>query len=199
MSRSSKSARQLTPDEQYKGWGNQPQAMGAPPPADAQPAVQPWAGAPQQPQAGWPPQGYGPYQPSPPPPRRRRKWPWIVLGIAIVCIGGLIGIIAAVSGGVSHAIDAKETVVYKVTGSAHSATVTYTTWDHENSSTAQQDVTLPWSQTETSSGLVKGGVLTVSVDSGGGSVTCSVSVNGGTPTTSTASGAYNSATCDGTD
>jgi hypothetical protein len=107
-----------------------------------------------------------------------------------------VGVIVAVIASVAHEVNKTETVAYQVTGNATSVTVTYSTWNGSTSSTNQQDVTPPWSKTEDTSGLLKGGLLTVTVGSDGGSATCSVSVDNGTPKTATATGAFSSATCD---
>lgn len=148
----------------------------------------------QPPPSGWGPPGNAPYpyQQPPAPPRKRRKWPWILLVVVILVIGGVIGIIASIA----HEVTKSETVSYKVTGTASSATVTYTTWNNGNTSTSQQDVPLPWNRTETASGIFKGGSLIITVGAGGGTATCSVTVDGHSPSTSTATGAYSSATCD---
>ncbi|HET9168731.1 MAG TPA: hypothetical protein VFN97_04815 [Actinospica sp.] len=104
----------------------------------------------------------------------------------------MVGIVASIS----HEINKTETVVYQVTGTASSVTVTYTTWNQGNVSMDQHDVTLPWKQMETTSGLFKGGSLTITVGAGGGTATCAASVDGHAPSTSSASGAYASAVCD---
>ena len=155
---------------------------------------QPQWGAPQA-SGGWAqPPGY-PYQ-GVQAPRKRRKWPWIVLAVVVLFIGGCVAIIAGVSHSVSNEINKTVKVDYKATGTASSVTVTYTTWNNGNTSTSQKEVTLPWTDEESSTGLFKGGTLTVTVGTDGGTATCSVSVDGATPKTADASGAFSSATCD---
>lgn len=159
----------------------------------AKPPQTQWGG--QSPPGGWgpPPPGYPPQGPQP--PNKRKKWPWVVLGVLVLVVGGGIAIIATAASSVNHEINKTVTVNYKVTGSAESVTVTYTSWNDGTSSTSQKKVTLPWTQVETSSGLFSSGTLTVSVDPSGGDATCSVSVDGETPKTAVASGAFSSATC----
>jgi hypothetical protein len=115
-----------------------------------------------------------------------------VLAVTIIVIGAIIGIVASIA----HEVTKSETVAYKVTGSANSVTVVYTTWNNGNTSTSQQDVSLPWNRTETASGIFKGGSLIITVGAGGGTATCSVTVDGHSPSTSTATGAYSIATCE---
>lgn len=144
-----------------------------------------------------PPNGWGqaPGYPPQQAPRKRKKWPWVLLGVFVLLIGGCVAIVAGTANSVSNDINKSKTVVYHVTGTAKDVNVSFTTWNNGNSSTSQEDVTLPWSQQETSSGLFSGGFLIVTVGSGGGTATCSVTVNNGTPMTATANGALTSANC----
>lgn len=174
-----------------KGW----RTMSNSPPPAQQPQQPRWGYQPAPGQAQWgqPPPGYQPY---PPAPRKRRKWPWITLGALVLIVGGCVAVIAGVSNGVSHEINKTENVFYQVTGDAQTVTVTYSTWNNGSISSSQQDVPLPWTKREQSTGLLKGGTLSVTVGADGGSATCSVSKDDGPPRTAKASGAFSTATCD---
>ncbi|MBB4688616.1 DUF4190 domain-containing protein [Amycolatopsis jiangsuensis] len=90
------------------------------------------------------------------------------------------------------------TVHYEVTGTAKDASVTYTTLGDGGSSVSQeQPKTLPWTKDLTAKGLLKGGSLTVTTGMSGGEVTCKVVVDGKEAKTSTASGNFATASCDG--
>lgn len=66
---------------------------------------------PPAPPAGYqpPPPGYGPpgagYPVAQPPAKPKKKWPWIVLGIAVVMILGCVGVFAIVAKGAKDAVD----------------------------------------------------------------------------------------------
>lgn len=86
-------------------------------------------------------------------------------------------------------------LVYSVTGSADSASMTYET----SSGTAQTTASLPWSQTI--SGIVPGGFVYVSAQEksgrSGSTVTCTITFNGKVLSSVTSSGAFSIAQCDG--
>lgn len=159
---------------------------------------------------GPPPQWGQPQQPPPPWPQApvgaqgvsgkkpRNKWKIGCLGCGGLVL--LVGIIVVVLFVVSVGNDVKKTVKvdYKVTGTATGVTVLYSDWQNNGWSSSTSTVsTLPWSKEVTSSGLVKGGDLTVSTGANGGTVTCSVTVDNGTPRTASASGAFATASCSG--
>ena len=127
--------------------------------------------------------------------RKRRKWPWVVLGVAIL---GIVGGCVAVVAGISDEADKKVTVKYEVTGDATNVSITYSTWDDGNNSTGQETSNfLPWVKEIKAKGFGKGGSLVVMTGEAGGTATFSVTVDNGTPRTATATGAFASATCSG--
>ncbi|MEY7974165.1 DUF4190 domain-containing protein [Saccharomonospora xinjiangensis] len=86
-------------------------------------------------------------------------------------------------------------ITYQVTGDAPEASISYTTYG-DSVSSATEDVTeLPWEKTTETSGLFKGGSLSVTLGADGGTVECTVIVDGKEAKTATASGAYNTASC----
>ncbi|MEY9937579.1 hypothetical protein [Streptacidiphilus sp. MAP5-3] len=166
-----------------------------PPPQNAQP---PW---PQQPQWQQPPpqwqqapagaQGVAGKKP-------RNKWKIGCLGCGgLALLVGIIVVIVIVTS-VNKAVNKTVKVDYKVTGTAKDVTILYSNWQSDSWSSSTSTVpTLPWSKQVTSSGLVKGGDLTVTTGADGGTVTCSVTVDNGTPKTGSASGAFATASCSG--
>ena len=84
-------------------------------------------------------------------------------------------------------------VEYKVSGSANSASITYS---NAQGGTEQQKINLPWSKSFT---VTSGSFLYISAQNEGdsGSVTCQILVNGSVYKTSTSSGAYVIADCSG--
>ena len=85
-------------------------------------------------------------------------------------------------------------LVYSVTGSTDSASMTYET----SSGTAQTTANVPWSQTI--SGIAPGGFVYVSAQEksgrSGSTVTCTISFNGRVLSSVTSSGAFSIAQCD---
>ncbi|MCP2255176.1 membrane protein [Prauserella aidingensis] len=126
-----------------------------------------------------------------------------VAGIVCSAVGLVICILWAAAFGeavndVNEEANREVTVQYEVTGDAPSVSISYTTFGDGNTSMNQADVTdLPWSKELTTKGLFKGGSLTVSTGSQGGSVTCTVTVDGEDTKSSTASGEFSTASCDG--
>lgn len=122
---------------------------------------------------------------------------------AILSVLGLIGcifwtvVIGTAVNEVQDELAREVTVTYEVTGDAPSASVTYTTFNGENTDGPNsEDLTsLPWKKEFKSSGLIKGGTLMVSTGAEGGSVTCTVTVEGKEPKTATASGPFQMADC----
>jgi len=94
--------------------------------------------------------------------------------------------------------NAVATISYDVTGDAKSATVTYSSFDGNGSTTNQETANqLPWHKDIQAKGLFRGGSLVVGAGPDGGTVTCKVSVNGKEAKTATASGPFATATCAG--
>ncbi|QMU71756.1 hypothetical protein [Streptacidiphilus sp. P02-A3a] len=164
------------------------------------PSQKSWQQSPQQ----WPQQSSQQWQQAgggsqgPPQKQPRNKWKIGCLGCGglVVLIGIIVTVVVATS--VSHEASKKVTITYQVTGTANGVTISYSNWQDNNWSTSQSTVaTLPWNKEITSSGLVKGGELTVSTGATGGTVNCSVTVGNGSPKTATASGAYAIASCSG--
>ncbi|WP_353946163.1 hypothetical protein ABII15_34255 [Streptomyces sp. HUAS MG91] len=135
---------------------------------------------------------------APPQKKQPNKWKIGCLGCGglIVLIGIIITIVLVTS--VNHEANKKVKIVYKVTGSAENVSVTYSSWRDGDWSTSQSDVKrLPWTKEQETSGLLRGGSLTVTTGASGGTATCSVSVDDGKPKTATASGTYATADCNG--
>ncbi|MEN8649971.1 MmpS family transport accessory protein [Streptomyces sp. 21So2-11] len=153
----------------------------------------PAGGAGGYPPPGYPPPGYG----YPPPPKKRRVWPWIVLGIAILLIGGCAAVMAVFINAVDDESERVVKVKYAVTGNAKDVSITYSTWRDGNlSSSSVSNARLPWRKEVDTTGFLKGGHLTVVTGADGGTVTCTVTVDDKEPTTATASGPLAIAGCD---
>lgn len=166
------------------------------PPDSPSPPPEPPGWGPRPPQG--PPQQPYPY-PYPYPPRRRRLWPWVLLGLLLLLIGGCAALFAVFVNEVSEEASRPARIVYAATGSASGLTaITYSTWRDGNLSTSQVgDPTLPWTKEITTKGFVKGGSLVVTLGAEGGTATCSVTVDDDPPVTATATGPFASAVCDG--
>ncbi|WP_407551151.1 hypothetical protein QOM21_17375 [Streptomyces sp. Pv4-95] len=163
-----------------RGWGPRrpvpPRQRGWGPPADGPPPY------------GAPPGGSG--QP------RKRAWPWVVLGLCLLLVGGCAAAVAVMVSDVTDEITKTVQVSYKVTGDAKDVAVTYSTWRGDDMSTSQETArTLPWVKEMQGEGLVKGGALTLTLGAGGGTATCSVSVDGAQAKTATATGPNATASC----
>jgi hypothetical protein len=99
---------------------------------------------------------------------------------------------------VNNQQNAVSTINYEVTGDAKGATVTYSSFDGNGSSTNQETASqLPWHKDLQGKGLFSGGTLTVTAGADGGSVACKVTVNGKQAKTATASGPFATASCGG--
>ncbi|MFD4174816.1 hypothetical protein [Streptomyces anulatus] len=137
-------------------------------------------------------------QPPPAAPKKRRKWPWILLVVVLLGIGGCVAVAALVANEVSDESDRTVRVRYEVTGTAEDVSIAYTTWRDGNMSTSQvSSQRLPWTKEVTTKGFVKGGSLSITLGRSGGKAVCSVTVDGGSPHTATASGAFATASCSG--
>ncbi|MFI1968676.1 hypothetical protein BLA24_11590 [Streptomyces cinnamoneus] len=133
--------------------------------------------------------------PMPPHASKRRKWPWVLLVLALLIVGGCAALFLIVS----KEYDKTVTVRYEVTGDAKDASVSYSTWDNGaiKATKAGPLPSLPWRKVITTKGFAKGGVLAASTGAGGGTVTCKVTVDDGKPVVDSARGAYATATCQG--
>lgn len=121
-------------------------------------------------------------------------------------IGGAVSVVAIIIGfsmtaGAVNSIDkqvnATVDVTFKVTGSAPSASVTYTSFSGgQFGSSSTSTVQLPWTQSGKVTGLGRAASLTVTTDEHGGSVTCEITANGKVVASQTASGTFAAANCD---
>jgi hypothetical protein len=122
----------------------------------------------------------------------------LILSVAglVVCIAWAAGTTKAIND-VNTEAGRTVTVHYEVSGTAKDATVTYSVANGTNWSTSQEQVQLPWTKDLTSTGLAKGGTLTVTTGAGGGNATCKVVVDGKDTKTADAVGQFATASCDG--
>ena len=89
------------------------------------------------------------------------------------------------------------TVHYEVTGDAKGVSVSYSTYGAEVAVSQETAAVLPWSKDVRTSGLAKGGSLTVSSGAEGGTIVCKVAVDGKELKTATANGPFATAVCGG--
>ncbi|HET9143415.1 DUF4190 domain-containing protein [Actinophytocola sp.] len=87
------------------------------------------------------------------------------------------------------------TVHYEVTGDAKNVTISYTTFGDGVTSNQETAATLPWAKEVQTTGLGKGGSLSVIAGPDGGTVSCKVTIDGNETKTATASGPLATATC----
>ncbi|GHE54921.1 hypothetical protein GCM10018785_25350 [Streptomyces longispororuber] len=133
----------------------------------------------------------------PPQTKKRRKWPWVLLVLALLMVGGCAALIASIGHEVDKESKREIVVRYEVTGDAKGVTVTYSAYSDDDLSQNQvSDVDLPWRKEEKAKGFVKGGTLVVTTGASGGTVRCKVTADG-TTHTATADGRFATATCDG--
>ncbi|HEY9354205.1 MAG TPA: MmpS family transport accessory protein [Nocardioides sp.] len=153
---------------------------------------------PQQPYQGQqPPYPGQQWQQQPPKKKHTVRNVFLVLGIlAVLGIGGCVALVAGVGNEIDKQSNEVHTVVYKVTGTAKAASLTYTT---DGSTTTEQinSAPLPWSK----SLQIKGGIIPVyqvmaQNMSGSGTVICSIEVDGTVVKTATGSGEASIASCD---
>ncbi|CCH35191.1 MmpS family transport accessory protein [Actinosynnema sp. NPDC047251] len=127
-----------------------------------------------------------------PPERPTRHWP-VITGSAVLVLGALVLALWVARP------EEPSVVVYEVFGEAKSATVTYSTFDRNGSTTQEVELTsFPWSrELRVVRDDVRGGVLTVTIGPDGGSVGCKVGVDGVERRSATATGPFTSALCGG--
>ncbi|MER5896144.1 hypothetical protein [Streptomyces sp. NPDC001876] len=145
-----------------------------------------------------PPNAGGPYAAPPPTSGKRRKWPWVLLVVVLLMAGGCAAVAALITDEVSDEVDRTVRVRYEVTGTAKDVSISYSTFRNGELSTSQvTSQSLPWTKDVKTKGFVKGGTLSITLGESGGKAVCSVTVDDGAPRTSTASGAFATATCSG--
>jgi hypothetical protein len=137
-------------------------------------------------------------EPAPPqhPVRKRRKWPWVVLVVLVLVVGGCLAAVGLVVSEVSDEVD--RTVTYEVTGDARDVTVSLSvqgTGDLRTEQELEQVTGLPWRREIETSGQEVSSTLVVKVGADGGKATCRVRVDDGPVRTDTASGPHSTATC----
>lgn len=132
-----------------------------------------------------------------PAPAKKRPSIWAYLAVTLAMIGGCYWFF-----GLGRALPRTRTaparavstdpVVYEVTGSARTVSLTYQT----PGGSVQKDVPLPWTERQS---LGTGDFLYLSAQNNGesGSVTCTIRAGGGVFVTNTSTGAYKIATCSG--
>jgi len=128
----------------------------------------------------------------------------LILGLlGVLVVGGCFAIVAATGDAINDAVDdaskAASTghdVTYRVTGTAKTADVTFTT-DGSTSTSQENGVAVPWSKDLKIDGELFS-VYQVLAQNGGetGKVTCEILVDGESVKTNTSAGAYAIATCD---
>lgn len=173
------------------------------------PPGQPWPG--QQPQQ--PPYG----QPQYPPPKKRKVWPWVVLGLVVLMLGGCFAVIGTAGKKVSDAVDAAstsiqsaannpgielghsgkaKTVLYEVISPSGSAlNITY--FGSDNSQQQETQATLPWSKEVANDSTFA--IMGITAQNGGtGEITCRITVDGKVKTEQTSKGQYAVVSCTAT-
>jgi hypothetical protein len=110
----------------------------------------------------------------------------------VVCLAWTAGVASFLGRNVHDLTDVR----YEVTGTATDSTITYSTFGDDGSATDQENATvLPWSKDLQIRGTLKASSLTTGPD--GGTITCTVVVDGKRTRSSTASGPFAVASCDG--
>lgn len=127
--------------------------------------------------------------------KKRSGCVWLLVVIALLVLWLLIrgGSTPSSSPSSSYSTPTTYKVVYKVTGTATRASLTY---NNQQGGTEQKEVNIPWEGRLT---VKKGAFLYISAQNDGstGSVTCEIWVNDVKWKESTSSGAYVIATCSG--
>jgi hypothetical protein len=124
-----------------------------------------------------------------------------IAGVVVSVLGLVVCILWAVAFGKAVDNVNKEshrvaTVRYDVAGDAQNVTISYSIFGRDGISTSQESVaTLPWTKSVDTTGLAKGGTLTVSAGPDGGTVTCTVSLDGQEAKTVSATGPMATASC----
>jgi hypothetical protein len=149
---------------------------------------------------GWYQASDGKWYPPQPPARKKpiykRVWFWALVVIALI-FGGCSALVGTAAHEVATQASATHTITYSITGNG-TADVTYDTFNGSNNGTAQDNnVALPWSKTETSTGFLSVYTLEGQLQSGD-SITCTITLDGKQIAHSTSSGAFSVASCSGT-
>ncbi|ARZ67282.1 hypothetical protein SMD11_1621 [Streptomyces albireticuli] len=118
----------------------------------------------------------------------------MLLGVALLLVGGCAALVVVIG----NETDKTVKVVYEVTGDAKQVNIAYSTWrDGSLVTESASSQALPWRKELSAKGFVKGGLLAVTIGSGGGSARCEVTVGDDAPRTAGTSGAGATATCTG--
>ncbi|MFD0199230.1 MULTISPECIES: hypothetical protein [Saccharothrix] len=121
------------------------------------------------------------------PERPARKW--LVIGASAALVVGALALVLWTT-----APEPPVRVVYEVTGTAPRVTVTYSTFQGDQ--TRREELTdLPWRLELLATGEPEHGVLTVTIGPGGGAVACEVRVADVERRSATAKGPHTSALC----
>ncbi|WP_157619941.1 hypothetical protein [Saccharothrix sp. NRRL B-16348] len=124
---------------------------------------------------------------SDPPVRPGRKW--LVIGASAALVVGALALVV-----LTTAPEPPVRVVYRVSGTAERATVTYSTF--RAGETRQEElIELPWRMELLATGEPDHGVLTVTIGPDGGDVACEVLVADVERRSATATGPHTSALC----
>jgi hypothetical protein len=126
------------------------------------------------------------------PQKKKRSWiVWLLIVIGLL----LCWLLSQGSGDTPSSFSSGTTyeVIYKVTGTASRASLTY---NNEQGGTEQTEIAIPWEKQFT---VKRGEFLYISAQNEGetGSVTCEIWVDGNKWRESTSSGAYKIASCSG--
>jgi hypothetical protein len=122
------------------------------------------------------------------PPGRTGRW-WLVIAASAALVVGAVALVRWTT-----VPDPPVRVVYQVSGTAAQATVTYSTFQGDE--TRRQELTrLPWRLELIAVEEPEHGVLTVTIGPAGGDVACEVSVADVERRSATATGAHTSALC----
>jgi Mycobacterium membrane protein len=134
--------------------------------------------------------------------RRATNLGLAVAGVVCSAIGLVICILWVVAFGkavedVRNESNRVATVHYEVSGDAKNVTITYSTFGDGISTNQETAAVLPWAKDVQTTGLGKGGSLTVTAGPEGGTVNCKVTVDGQEAKTGTAAGPMATASCAG--
>ncbi|MCE7000128.1 hypothetical protein LZG04_35725 [Saccharothrix sp. S26] len=122
-------------------------------------------------------------------PSERPARKWLVIAASALLVVGALALVLWTT-----APEPPVRVVYHVTGTATRATVTYSTFQGDQ--TRQEELTeLPWRMELLATGEPEHGVLTVTIGPGGGDVACEVRVAEVERRSATATGEHTSALC----
>lgn len=142
------------------------------------------------------PSQFQPYQPAPPPRQSHtvRNVLLILLALFLLAMGGCAAVIYVTADKIKDEADKQATVVFKVTGTSRTATLSYS--DPASPPDPDRPVTLPWTKSIQVSALLVGVDITATNGPAEkGSVTCTILVDNLEVSTDTASGPAGVAFC----